>query len=81
MHVGTNRVPYKIQKHLKDNTVKELIRGIKKSLPIMKLAAMDQEVREYLLYCMFSLQHQLGQHLVLPQYISVLQVNFDDWSR
>ena len=37
--------PCKIQKLLKVNAVKELIRGIKKNLPIMKLGAMDQDVR------------------------------------
>ena len=41
MHIGTNGVPRKTQKHLKANTVKQLIRGIKKSLPIMRLTVMD----------------------------------------
>ena len=61
MRIGADGVPREIQKRLKANTVKELIRGINKSLPVMKLTAMDQDVREYLLYCMLHLQHQLGQ--------------------
>ena len=50
--IGADGVLRKSQKHLKANIVKELIRGIEKSLPIMKLAAMDHNVKEYLLYCM-----------------------------
>ena len=61
MHIGADGVPHESLKHLKANAVEELIRGIKKKLPIMKLAAMDQDVRKYLLYCMLHLQRQLGQ--------------------
>ena len=45
--IGTDGVPHETRKHLKVNTVKELIKGIKKSLLIMKLAAMDSDIREY----------------------------------
>ena len=57
MRIGANGVPRRIQKHLKANTIKELIKEIKKILPITKLAAMDQDVREYLLFCMLHLKH------------------------
>ena len=59
--------------------VKELIRGIKKSLPIMKLTAIDQDVSDHLLYCILSPPAPVRPITSTSmQDMPVQQVNHDD---
>jgi len=41
-------------------TIKEMVRGLRTSIPIFKLLQADAPVREYLLYCAISLVAALG---------------------
>ena len=47
-------------------TIKEMVRGLRTSIPIFKLLQADAPVREYLLYCAISLVAALGQPLSVP---------------
>ena len=46
-------------KKLKGNTAKDILRNLKTSIPIVKIASMDPTIREYLLYTLLSIYHEL----------------------
>ena len=48
--IGSDGIARQVHKKLCANTVKELLRGIKKSLPILKLLRLDPAVCKYLIY-------------------------------
>ena len=50
--IGSDGIAPQVYKKLHANTVKELLREIKKSLPILKLLQLDPAVREYLVYAL-----------------------------
>ena len=50
--IGSDGIAHQVHKSLPANTVKELLRGIKKSLPILKLLQLDPAVGEYLMYAL-----------------------------
>ena len=53
---GSNKETHKKLK----GTMKEMIRSLRASVPLMKLMAADPKVREYLLYCAISLSAAMG---------------------
>ena len=46
-------------KKLKGNTAKDILRNLKTSIPIVKIASMDPTIWEYLLYTLLSIYHEL----------------------
>ena len=48
--VGADGVARVIRKKVTGNTVKDLLRSVRKSIPVMKLIEADATVREYLMY-------------------------------
>ena len=50
--IGSDGIARQVHKKLRANTVKELLRGIKKSLPILKLLQLDPAVCKYLIYAL-----------------------------
>ena len=50
--IGSDSIARQVHKKLCANTVKKLLRGIKKSLPILKVLHLDLVVREYLMYAL-----------------------------
>ena len=49
---GSDGIAHQVHKKLYANTVKEPLKGIKKSLPILKLLQLDPAVHEYLMYAL-----------------------------
>ena len=47
-------------------TIKELVRGLRTTIPVFKLLQADNKVREYLLYCALSLVAAMGQPIAVP---------------
>ena len=45
----------KTLKRFKGDTIKELVRSFCRSIPVMKLAMLDEDIREYLLYSLLSM--------------------------
>ena len=43
----------KVCKHLKGGSVKELVRSFHWSIPVMKLALLDEDIVEYLFYMLY----------------------------
>ena len=50
INFGSDGIAHQVHKKLYANTVKEPLKGIKKSLPILKLLQLDLAVHEYLMY-------------------------------
>ena len=59
--IGLDGIARQVHKKLRANTVKELLIGIKKSLPILKLLLLDPTMRKYLVFALlhFSQAHGL----------------------
>ena len=60
-------------------TIKELVRGLRTSIPVSKLVHADKSVREYLLYCAISLVAAMGQPLQVPVGTLVQEKSLEDW--
>ena len=50
--IRSDGITCQVHKKLRANTIKELLRGIKKSLLILKLLQLDPAVREYIMYAL-----------------------------
>ena len=50
----------------KGDTIKELVHSLRCSIAVMKLAMLDKEIRDYLLYSLLSMQCAMAKQLMLP---------------
>ena len=66
-------------KPLKGNTAKELLRSLKTSIPIVKLTSVDPVLREYLLYTLLSIVHELGVPVLMPAGLRTKELSAKDW--
>ena len=67
-----------IGKKFKRDPIKELARSFCHSIPDMKLAMLDKDFREYLLYSLFSMQYVIGlQLMLLDAFITQTKSNKD----
>ena len=60
-------------------TIKELVRGLRTTIPVFKLLQADNKVREYLLYCALSLVAAMGQPIAVPTGTAVREMTLGDW--
>ena len=54
-------------KALRGNTAKDLLRSLKTSIPVVKLASADPVLRVYLLYTLLSIVNKRGESILMPQ--------------
>ena len=64
----------------KGDTIKELVCSFCHSIVVMKLAMLDEYVREYLLYFFFSMQYEIGKQLTLPGAYFTRTESNKDWT-
>ena len=60
-------------------TIKELVRGLRTTIPVFKLLQADNKVREYLLYCALSLVAAMGQPIAVPTGTAIREMTLGDW--
>ena len=66
-------------KKLRGNTAKELLRSLKTSIPIVKLASADAALREYMLYTLLSIANELNSTLWLPAGLRHRELSAAEW--
>ena len=69
--IVSDGIARQVHKKLRANTVKGLLRRIKKSLPILKFLQLDPAVREYLRYALFYFWQVHGLQLIVLEGLAV----------
>ena len=66
-------------KALRGNTAKDLLRSLKTSIPVVKLASADPVLREYLLYTLLSIVNEMGESILTPQGLRTRELTAEEW--
>ena len=56
-----------------------MLRSLKTSIPIIKLTSVDPVLREYLLYTLLSIVHELGVPMLMPAGLRTRELSAKDW--
>lgn len=73
-----------VRKRINGGTVKELLRKLRTSIPVTKFVALDDNVREYLLYTAILAHGRLNKQLTVPDYLktrTLTQAEYRDYGR
>ena len=74
------RTVTEICKKFKGDTIKELVCYFHRSIVIMKLAMLDEMIREYLLYSLISMQYAMGKQLTFLDAFLTRTKSNEDWT-
>ena len=72
------RTVKEIRKKFKRYPIKVLVRSFHRSIPVMKLTMLDKNIREYLLYSLFSMQYAMGKQLMLSDALFIRTESNED---
>ena len=70
-----------IHKKIKWDTIKELACPFHCLIPVRNLSILDEDIREYLLYTLFSMQYAMGNQLKLPDALLTRTESNKDWTQ
>ena len=71
----------KIHKKIKKDTVKELVCSFRRSILVIKLVMLDEDMREYLLYSLLSMYFTMEKQLTLPDALFTRTESNEDCTR
>ena len=60
-------------------SAKYLLRSLKTSIPVVKLANADPVLREYPLYTLLSIVNEMGKSILTPQGLQTRELTAEEW--
>lgn len=67
------------RREIKTGNIKQLVRRFKTAIPLTYYLSIQDDVREYLLFCAIHAQAKLNHKLIVPEYLNVKQVTAKEY--
>ena len=68
------------KKWFKKDSIKELVHSFCSSIPVIKLSMLDEDIREYLLYSLLSMQYVMGKQPALLDALFTQTESNENWT-